>query len=73
LTLYNGENLILYENEKIVPYSEIFEEKYKNITKKQIDDVIRKYFKKQNMTFCFIGEKINDMEIIKQECEKLSQ
>lgn len=73
LTSYNGENLILYENKKIIPYSHIFEEKYKNITKKQIDDVIKKYFKKQNMTFCFIGEKLNDMEILKQECEKICQ
>lgn len=73
LTFYNGEKQILDEKEQMIPYSELFEEKYKNITKKEIDNVIKKYLKKKNMNVCFVGEKLNNIEIIKKECEKLCQ
>lgn len=68
---YNGKHFLLNPEDKITPLSELFDTYYKNITKMQLDTVIRKYFKKSNMNVCLIGEHIPSLKQIQKECEKL--
>ena len=70
---YNGKQLLLNLNEKITPLCDVFDTYYKNITKTQLDTVIRKYFKKSNMNVCLIGEHIPSLKEIQRECEKLKK
>ena len=69
-SIYNGEQVLLYPNEKFVSYENIFETYYKNITKLNLNEIIRKYFIKSNMVVCIIGENLPSENIIHRECEK---
>jgi predicted Zn-dependent peptidase len=71
LSLYNGEQLLVYPNEQIVPYSKIYDTFYKKITKKDVDTVINKYFKKSNMSVCLVSENLPSFDKIKEQCEKI--
>ena len=71
LALHNGEKLLVYPNEKIVPYSKIYDTFYKNITKKDIQNVIRKYLNKKNMSVCIVSENLPSLDKIKEQCEKI--
>lgn len=68
---YNGEQILLNPNEKITPLCDVFDTHYKNITKTQLDTIIRKYFKKSNMNVCLIGEHLPSLKEIQKECEKI--
>jgi predicted Zn-dependent peptidase len=69
---YNGEQVLLYDNiDHIVPYREFYNEFYKNITKEQINNVIKKYFMRENMTVCIAGSHIPSLNVIKRECERM--
>jgi predicted Zn-dependent peptidase len=68
-TVYNGEETI-YEslgNEKIVPFSKIYETYIKNITLKEINEVIQKYFILNKMYFCILSEKLPSLKTILKE------
>ena len=65
--LHNGIELLLKPPEEIISYYDIFDKKFKHMTKKMIDNVIKKYFKKSLMTVCIISNKnINKKQIIKE-------
>lgn len=71
--LHNGIELLLKSSEEIISYYDLFNKKYKNITKKNIDEIIKKYFKKSLMTVCIISnENINKTQI-RNECELLKK
>ena len=73
-TLYNGEELLLGDNAtKVVPYAKLYESYYKNITKQNIHDAIRKYFCKKNMCVCILGEKLPKNAVIHNVCEQIIQ
>ena len=67
--IYNGEQMILFPDENIIPYEDIYKTYYENITKLQINQIIRKYFIKNNMNVCIIGEQNPSERIILKECE----
>jgi hypothetical protein len=71
LALHNGEKLLVYPNEKLVPYSKIYDTFYKNITKKDIETVIRKYLNKKSMSVCIVSENLPSLDKIKEQCEKI--
>ena len=71
LALHNGEKLLVYPNEKLVPFSKIYDTFYKNITKKDIENVIRKYLNKKNMTVCIVSDNLPSLDKIKEQCEKI--
>jgi len=52
---YNGEE-VLFGNENIIPYDEIYERFYKNITRDDVNDMIKKYFRHDNMCVCLVSE-----------------
>jgi predicted Zn-dependent peptidase len=69
---HNGLHMLLYPNMKtFVPYHHLFDVRYQNITKKEINEVIRKYFTKSNMFVCVLGENLPSDRIIQTECERL--
>ena len=69
---HNGKEMLIYGNShKIISYADIFDTFYKDLNKKHINNVITKYFKPENMSFCIVGEKIPSLNTIKYECEKL--
>lgn len=70
--IYNGEACLLNNaSQKIVPYSELYETYYKNIKKKDIIDVIHKYFIQDNMTVCLVGETLPSLDTIEKTCNKI--
>jgi len=74
LAEHNGKECLLYGNShNIVSYIDIYDTFYKNLTKKHINDVIRKYFKHENMSVCIVGENIPSLDVIKKVCEKLGK
>ena len=74
ITDYNGKSIIL-DKKKLISINELYRLKYKNITVSQINKVIKKYFKVNNLSVIFIGKDINKLENIseiKTEITKLS-
>ena len=62
---YNGIECIY--GSKIIPYEDLYSKKYARITKKQVDNVIHKYFNKENMVVCILYDKeINKKKIDEQ-------
>ena len=76
-SLYNAEYVLLYSNNnKYVSYDKMFDVYYKSINLNNINDVIRKYFKKINMNVCLLTENHNNtitIDTLKNECKKLVQ
>ena len=67
---YNGSKLILYPDEKhMVSYKNRYDTYYKNITRNDIHDVIKRYLVKSNMTVCLLGKNIPTLKKLKQVCE----
>ena len=67
-----GKEFLLYGvKRKIISYSDIYETYFKNITKENINTVIRKYFKPENMSVCIVGEQIPSQRVIENECSKI--
>ena len=71
--IYNGKQAIIFTEETIVPYENIYKTHYEKITKIQINEIIRKYFIKSNMNICIIGEQIHNpsKNIIYKLCESI--
>lgn len=69
---HNGSKMILYDHvTPITSYHDRYDTHYKNITQKDIHDVIKKYFVKSNMTVCILGEHTPDLKTIKSICNKI--
>ena len=58
LTKYNGEQFLFNPNSEIIPYTELFDKCYKNITLKSINNIIKKYFRKELMSISIVGHKM---------------
>jgi predicted Zn-dependent peptidase len=59
------------DNENIVCYKNLYDKFYANVTKSQLHEMIKKYFIKENMSVCLLGEHVPTIEKVKEECEKL--
>jgi predicted Zn-dependent peptidase len=69
---HNGSKLILYDDgTPITSYHDRYIRFYKDITQKNINDVIKKYFIKSNMTLCILGEHIPTLKSVKSICDKI--
>jgi len=69
-TSYNGEQVLLFNNENVVPYHAFFDTFLKNITKDLVNQMIEKYLKKGNMSVCIISGENQTINKIKPICEK---
>ena len=65
-TRYNGEELIFRGSNDILPYRDIYETYIKGITLEDIRHVIQKYFIRENMCICILGEKLPSLDVIKR-------
>jgi predicted Zn-dependent peptidase len=73
-TQYNGEEMLLQTcHDKIVPFEQLYTKFYADITRKNINDVIRRYFCRANMCVCILGEKIPAVDVVQKECEKMNE
>ena len=67
-----GKEFLLYgDKRKIISYSDIYETYFKDITKANVNEVIRKYFKPENMSVCIVGQQIPSQSTIEKECSKI--
>jgi predicted Zn-dependent peptidase len=69
LCSHNGENYLF--NIEECSYSNIYDKYYKNISKKMVDDIIKKYFTKENMVVSIISGELPPINIIKNVCNLL--
>lgn len=60
----NAIGAMLYPSEAICPYAKVYETYYHNITKPEVDEVIRKYIRLDNMTVCMIGDHLPKLKDI---------
>jgi predicted Zn-dependent peptidase len=71
---YNGlEHFIYSEHEStdhFVPFDQIYKKYYEPVTKKQVNDIIRKYFKSESMVVCLLGEHVPTLNIVKECCKR---
>jgi predicted Zn-dependent peptidase len=66
---YNGTNLLLYKDD-FTSYNKIYPTHYHSIKKENVDAIIRKYFKKMNMTCCLLGSSLPSLSVFEKECNK---
>jgi len=70
-TIYNGKHYLLYGEEiPFVAYDKHYEKYYENLGLNAINDVVKKYFKRENMNVCLVGNLPPQKNVMK-ECEKL--
>jgi len=70
-TLYNGEQVILFGKKDIISYSDYFETFLQPISQKQVNEIIKKYVKKDQMSVCIVSGKNDSLPAIKRICETL--
>ena len=58
ITSHNGEQLLIYPNDEIISYKDLYEKCYKSITLKNINDVIKKYIRKNLMSISIVGPQV---------------
>jgi predicted Zn-dependent peptidase len=70
-TSHNGRDWLLYgDPDKIVPYADMYSTYTAPITRKQILEVVRKYFVRANMVVCMMGDGLPTLESVKAVCDK---
>jgi predicted Zn-dependent peptidase len=66
---HNGLEYLLYDNPgEIVPYMSIYDTYYRKITRREIHDVIRAYFRRTNTNIVCVGENAPSESAIVREC-----
>ena len=66
----NGVRYLFNQKDKNIPIDNIFDTKYKKITKNKINSIIKKYFTKTNMSSAYIGNNIKGLKKKIQDSEK---
>lgn len=62
----NGVEYFIYDSPTLVPYDKIYDTHYASITKECVFEVIEKYFIKDNMSICILGDTIPSLDTIKE-------
>jgi predicted Zn-dependent peptidase len=68
---YNGVQSIMFPDQPIVPYSKLFDKFYKPMKIEDINQCIRKYFRKEFMCVCITCDKPVKMAAVKAISEQL--
>ena len=69
IVTYNGKHALMFPDETVIPYTDLYDKKYASITKSDILNVIRKYFIKDGMSVCMIGENLPKIDIVRKICD----
>jgi predicted Zn-dependent peptidase len=62
---YNGAHYLEYPDEPFYEYAKIYDKHYKNITRSEVNEVARKYFRKDNLNICIVGGKTPKLNQVK--------
>jgi predicted Zn-dependent peptidase len=68
---HNGYQFLVHPNDEIIPLSKTFETHYENITKKDIDNVIKTYIKSSGMSICILGDHLPSKELLQKICNRI--
>jgi predicted Zn-dependent peptidase len=63
---HNGLSWLLYNSESVVPYKDIYDTWYADVSREQINNVIAKYFKPENMNVAMVGGDLPDVRLVKR-------
>lgn len=71
---YNGSEILLAKKDKhtVVPMDKIYDKYYKNISRDDIHQVIRRFITRERMNVCLLGEHLPDLEKVEKEFRKFS-
>jgi predicted Zn-dependent peptidase len=71
---YNGLEYFIYRQDEssdpFVPFDKIYKKYYEPVTKKQVNNVIEKYFRSESMIVCLLGEHVPSLDIVKECCKR---
>jgi predicted Zn-dependent peptidase len=70
---YNGLEHFVYNNNNnnnFIPFDNIYHKCYADVTKKQVNDIIKKYFNSNSMVVCLFGEHVPTIDSVKTHCER---
>ena len=73
IVTHNGTRLLIYPDNPIVPFANLYERCYKHITKSQIDAIIRKYFVSNGMFVLMIGSHLPSENMVRNLCKRLEK
>ena len=62
LSQINGHRYLFNASDKNIPLDKIYDKRYKNITVDQINDVIKKYIVRENMSSAYLGNNIKPIK-----------
>ena len=67
--IHNGEHVLLNPDKPFVSLKNSYKKNYKNITHKDVNSIIQKYFYLSNMNVCIVGEKNPSLKNVKKICD----
>jgi hypothetical protein len=68
---HNGEELLIHNDlKKIVSYGNVFDRFYSSITTKQINEIIKKFFKRDHMIITMVGDPLPTQGSLEKVCSK---
>ena len=59
---YNGYNYLFDSEDKNISLKDLYKKRYSVISKQQINSVLRKYFRSDNMYCCFLGKNVKKLK-----------
>lgn len=68
---YNGIKCLLENNDKIIPYSDLYKAKYSHITRTDINRAIHTYLKPENMCLSIVGGHLPGRSIVDKYCRRI--
>jgi predicted Zn-dependent peptidase len=71
ISIYNGEQTLLFPNNPHISYEKLYDTYYKSITLKDINRVLRTYFIPNTMNVCILGSLFASEKIVRTICEKI--
>ena len=68
---HNGEEWLIHNDlKKLVSYGNVFDRFYSSITTKQINEIIKKFFKRDRMIITMVGEPLPTKSSVEKVCSK---
>jgi predicted Zn-dependent peptidase len=64
--IHNGMEYIIFDINEPNQYETLYDKYYASVTKKDIDEIIRKYFVPENMLICLVGEHLPSLGSVKK-------
>jgi predicted Zn-dependent peptidase len=69
--IHNGMEYIVFDINDPDQYESLYDKYYASVSKKQINELIRKYFVPENMLVCLVGEHLPSLSSVKKASQYL--